>query len=271
MKSTHLNFALRQPLGSLVKSQIKRGYKLKYKWVCVCVFFSVSSFRASMMEQYPASLQSPPCQGIPSQHHLDEQEIPALHLHHVPPVDKRLLSLLLRFLRLDASRCACRGARRASKASLGDTVFEERSERRSYATHRPAEQVDPNQGTVKAAWPGRDVLQDVRQTFNEVDAAGLGWVESRHKTAQVDARCEAESLRHVLGQLLRAQRAVGIEGHLGTSLAHLGEADLVTKDMDMLAQCNVVHAIALERFEAGNFTDEIHDAILAAHELAETE
>lgn len=40
MKSSHLNFALRQPLGSLVKSQNKKGYKLKRKWVCVSVLFS---------------------------------------------------------------------------------------------------------------------------------------------------------------------------------------------------------------------------------------
>lgn len=40
MKSTHLNFALRQPLGSLVKSQNKKGYKLNNKWVCVRVLFS---------------------------------------------------------------------------------------------------------------------------------------------------------------------------------------------------------------------------------------
>lgn len=30
-----------------------------------------------------------------SHHHLDEQEIPALHLHHVPPVDVGLPSLLV--------------------------------------------------------------------------------------------------------------------------------------------------------------------------------
>jgi hypothetical protein len=40
MESSHLNFALRQPLGSLVKSQNKKGYKLKRKWVCVGVLFS---------------------------------------------------------------------------------------------------------------------------------------------------------------------------------------------------------------------------------------
>lgn len=49
-------FALRQPLGSLVKSQNKKkGYKLKRKWV-MCEF----SFRMSTVERYPASLQSPP-------------------------------------------------------------------------------------------------------------------------------------------------------------------------------------------------------------------
>ncbi len=106
---------------------------------------------------------------------------------------------------------------------------------------------------------------------HEADAGGLRRGEAGHEAAEVDAGGEAEGGGDVLGELLGGEGAVGVEGEGRGRLVELGQADLVAQDVHVLAEGDVVHAVLLEGLEAGNLRDEVHDAVFAAHELAEAQ
>ncbi len=215
---------------------------------------------------------------------LDEQEIPALHLHDIPPVDVRLWSLgrdadgRLSRLGVGLEPDLVEKARDATKAAivgqvteLNHAVLEEAPEARAGDADGATDEIDPDQRAVEARGPGGDVLEHGGELLDEADAARLAGVEAGDQAAEVDAGGETEGDGHVLAQLLGAQAVVGIEGDLGRGLADLGQADLVAKDVDVLAEGDVVHAVPLERLEAGDLRDEVHDAVLAAHQLAQAQ
>ena len=94
-------------------------------------------------------------------------------------------------------------------------------------------------------------------------------MEAWDEAAEVDASGKTESGGDVLAQLLGAQGPVGVVRLDKSALVDLGVADFVAEAADVIAEGNVIHAMALERLEAGNLRDEVHDAILAAHQLAQ--
>lgn len=132
-------------------------------------------------------------------------------------------------------------------------------------------EVDPDETAVEAVGARGDELEHVRQLGDEADAALLGRGEAGDEAAEVDAGGEAVGGSDVLGELAGTEDAVGIEGDGGRGGGELGEAELVAEGVDVLAQLNLVHAVVLESLEAGNLRDEVHDAVVAAHELAQAE
>ena len=113
------------------------------------------------------------------------------------------------------------------------------------------------------------MLKNTSELLNEADAGGLSGVEPRDEAAEINASREPKGSSHVLGELLRGEGSIGIEGHLGPRLAHLGETNLVAECMNVLAENHVIHAIALERLETSDLGDEVHDPVITSHELTE--
>lgn len=215
---------------------------------------------------------------------LDEQEIPASNLHHVPPVDVRRRSL--RFRARGAGRADFRkavvlapnfaeeGSHAAKGAAVGkvtkgaDALLGVRAECAAGSAHGAADEVDPDQAAVKARGTRGDALEDAGQLVQKVHRRRLAGAEAGNQAAEVNASRQAESAGDVLGQLLGRQRAVlGVWG-ARSFLVDLGHADLLAQRRHVLAKHKVVHAAGLERFEACNLRDEVHDAVVAAHELA---
>jgi len=208
---------------------------------------------------------------------LDQQEVPALHLHHVSPGDILRLAARGRLLvratphLLEQTHDAAEAAEVRDVAQLPDALGEERPEGRARRAHGAADKVHPDHAPVEPVRPAGDELQDLGELRHQADAAGLAGAEARDQAAEVDARGEAEGGRDVLAQLLRAQRAVHAERDLRPRLAHLGQPDLVAEAVHELADLDVVHAVELQRLEAGDLGDEVHDAVFAAHELAQAD
>lgn len=97
-----------------------------------------------------------------------------------------------------------------------------------------------------------DELQDLRQLRDETNAASLCWGKARHETAEVDASSEAEGGGDISAELAGVEGAVGGEGDFDSDVAEFGEADLVAEAVDVVAELDLVHAVALEGFEAGD-------------------
>lgn len=130
----------------------------------------------------------------------------------------------------------------------------------------------PDERAVEAGWSRGNVVQCFDESRDQVDGAGLVAIEARHETAEVDTGGNAEEAGHVLCQDISADgacgRGVGVfEGLVGG----FGEFELLAERRDVRADGHGVNAVGgSEGVETGDFGDEVHDAVIAAHELAET-
>ena len=152
-------------------------------------------------------------------------------------------------------------------AKLSQAILKESSEAGARQADGSTDEVDPNEASIEPIGARRNVLKHMSELLNQCLSRLLAGVEAGNKAAQVDASSKSESSGNVLGQLFGRKAAIGIEGHLGARLVHLSESKLLTQSRDVLAESEVVHAVLLEGLEAGDLRDEVHDTIIAAHEL----
>lgn len=209
---------------------------------------------------------------------LDQQEIPALHLHYISPGDVMCLSTARTELPIDMAphflqqtRYSAERSKVCQVAKALQALLEERPEWRAGSRDGTANQVNPNERAIEANLARWDELQSLSQLGDESDARGLRRREAWHKAAEVDARGNAERRCDVLAQLLWAQDAVGVEWDLWSRVVDLRETDLVAERVDVLAQLDVIHAVLLESLETSDLGDQIHDSVLATHQLTKSQ
>lgn len=116
-----------------------------------------------------------------------------------------------------------------------------------------------------------DLLEHSSELLDQPDVASLARVEARDQITEVDTRGEPEGGRYVFAQLHGVQGTVGVEGQddgtIGV-LPELCETDLITQSRHMTTECDLVY-LPLENLEAGDLRDQVHNAILTAHQLTE--
>lgn len=137
-------------------------------------------------------------------------------------------------------------------AELRQTILEESSEGAAGQADGSTDEVDPDEASIEPIGARGNVLKHVGELLAQGLCGLLAGVEAGNKAAQVDAGGETESRGDVLRQLLGREAAIGIEGHLGASLVHLSESELLAEGRDVLAESKVVHAVLLEGLEAGD-------------------
>ncbi|KAI6766699.1 hypothetical protein HG531_011921 [Fusarium graminearum] len=160
------------------------------------------------------------------------------------------------------------GAKSSRVAKLDKAILKESSECATRNAGGTANEVDPSKVAVKSIGSRGNVLKHVCQLLNQSHGGRLSGVESRDQTAEVDACSNAEGHGHVLGELLRRKATVGVEGHLGTCISHLSQANLLAEGRYMLAESEVIHAVLLERLKTGDLRNEVHDSVVTSHKLA---
>lgn len=163
---------------------------------------------------------------------------------------------------------ATKGAAVTHVAQLGDAVLQVSAESAASSADGAANEVDPDHAAVEAIDAVGDALQSMGELVQQCHGRGLVGAEAGDEAAEVDASCQAESSGDVLGQLLGGETAVLVEGKAGDFFTNLRHGDLLAQRGHVLAQHKVVHAALLERLEAGNLRDEVHDTVIATHQLA---
>jgi len=148
-------------------------------------------------------------------------------------------------------------------------LVEEGAEGRRGGADRAPNEIDPDETAVEPSRAGRNELEHLGQLLHETDAAGLAWREAGNETAEVDTGRQAERRCQVLAELPWVEHPIGIEGDLGAGLPNLRQTDLIAQGVDVLAELDVAHAILLECFQTGDLGDQVHHAIVAAHQLPE--
>jgi len=151
-----------------------------------------------------------------------------------------------------------------------ETLLEEGAEGGVCRADGASDEVDPDETSIVSSGSGGDELENLRESRNEANTARLAGSETWHETAQVDSSGQTEGGRHVPAQLLWAQDAIRVEGDLRSRSTDLRQANLITEGVNMLAELDVIHAFSLERFQAGNLGNQVHDTVFTAHQFAQT-
>jgi len=209
---------------------------------------------------------------------LDQQEIPALHLHHVSPGNvvcftstgtQASINVTPDFLQ--QAGYAAEAAEVCQVSESHQTLLEEGAEGGVHGADRSTDEIHPDETAIEPNLTRGNKFQHLRELGNEADAARLAGSEPWHKTAQIDSCSNAERRSHVLAELFWAENPIGVEGDFWSRIANFGQADLIAERVDVCAQLNVVHAIFLQSFQTRNFGNQVHDAIFTAHQLAKSE
>jgi hypothetical protein len=205
----------------------------------------------------------------------NQQEVPALLVHRVPPVDT-LNGALCEVVVVDPPDFAeefldsSKRAQLRSVAQLASALRKHSAEGRVGESDRSSHKKGPDQRAVETSGSSGDVLHCLAEGVDQVDAALLGAIKARNKAAKVDAGGEAEDCSHVLAKLPWEKLTSWCACHVQRPMGRLCEADLLTKKLNVLAQLGLIHVLKLERLEAGNLRDQVHDSVFATHELCKT-
>ncbi len=206
---------------------------------------------------------------------LYEQEIPALLLHHIPPVDVStfrrgvaLAGLVPYFLK--QTYHPAKAPKFCMLPELGDPVGKHVAERRRGGAPRSRDQERPHQRPIKPLRSRRDVREDVGKAGDQVDHRRISLRCVRDQAAEIDARGDPEDRRHVPRELLGADHPRG-RINLGQTLQGLlREVQALSQCFDMRAQLHVVHApVRLQAVQASDLGDQVHDPVVASHQLAQ--
>lgn len=133
-----------------------------------------------------------------------------------------------------------------------------------------ADQQGPDEAAVEAVGAGGDeVGHQVRHLGDQVDGRGLVPVVLGDQGAEVDPGGLAEDGGDVLGELFGPEYpGLGVR-----DLRGIGGLDLVQglgERGDVTAQGDVVQsAVGLERVEAGHLGEQVHDQVVAPHQVLE--
>ena len=207
---------------------------------------------------------------------LDQQKVPLVLLHHGPPVDV-LLILLLR----PAPYFPKQAFHPAKRAKLGvftqafASFSKDSAEGGVWCGDTAGDQERPDERTLEAVGSAWDELERLGHLANQVHRRGRVLVEARYQRAEVDASGKTEGGRHVSSKLLGSKSTCARErmvdvGPVLAAAVPFQRTNLFCQRVDMAAEENIIDTtLELESLEAGNLRDDVHDAVVAAHELAE--
>lgn len=155
-------------------------------------------------------------------------------------------------------------------AQTGDAVGKHRPKRGRRGAHGPRNQQRPDQRPIEAVRAGRDEGERAGEAGDEVEHERAELVGVGHQAEQIDAGGDAEDGGHVDGQLLGADGTGGGIGVLQPLVGGFGAIQTLAQGLDVQAELHVLDAAGgLQPVQAGDLGDQVHDPILASHQLAQ--